>query len=82
MGNCPEFVDLLNRLRDGNDPVRIVVNSGADCCEHIGCIGEIVNECYITLISSNDVCVRTYIPLDCICAVVVPPENGNNDVNG
>ena len=71
---CPKLIKLLRRLRDNNEPVTIIIKAGQDCCEHTGCIGEIVSNCYMTLISGNDGCARTYIPLDCICAITEPGE--------
>ena len=81
-GCCPEFVRVLKRLRRNNEPVTIIVKSGSDCCSHTGCICEIVDDCYVTLLSGENGCDRTYIPLDCICAVIDPAEaNDVNDVN-
>ncbi|MCK8817071.1 hypothetical protein MWH28_06750 [Natroniella sulfidigena] len=64
------FVGVLRRLAKKNKPVTIIITSGANCCELTGCIGEIVGDEYITLINPNDVCDRTFIRIDCICAVI------------
>lgn len=77
---CPEFVEVLQRLRVNNNPVTILIRSGSDCCEIEGCICEIVDGCYITLLSGENGCERTYIPINCICAIIDPATN-NNDVN-
>ncbi|WP_027339762.1 hypothetical protein [Halonatronum saccharophilum] len=70
------FIRLLRRLRETNDPVTIIITSGENCCEHTGCIGEIVGDEYLTLITSagSGGCVRTYIRIDCICAILDPAD--------
>ncbi|WP_408955256.1 hypothetical protein [Natroniella sp. ANB-PHB2] len=64
-----DFVKVLKGFAKKNKPITIIIKSGQNCCKFTGCIGEIVGDEYITLIASNDVCVKTYIRIDCICAV-------------
>ncbi|MCK8817070.1 hypothetical protein MWH28_06745 [Natroniella sulfidigena] len=64
-----DFVKVLRGFAKKNKPITIIIKSGQNCCRFTGCIGEIVGVEYITLITSNGVCVRTYIRIDCICAV-------------
>ncbi|MFW6278580.1 MAG: hypothetical protein ACOC2G_00185 [Bacillota bacterium] len=71
---CPEFIGVLERASEKNTPITIIIQSGANCCEHTGCVGEIVGDCFLTLISGNDACRRTFIPLDCICAIIDPAD--------
>lgn len=64
------LVDVLQKLKKKNRVVTIIIKSGENCCELTGCIGEVVCGEYVTLISSNNACLRTYIAIDCICAII------------
>jgi len=68
-----DLVRLLNKIKDTNEEVTIIIQSGEGCCEITGCICEI-DECFVVLIDSNHVCVRSYILLDKICAIVHPAK--------
>ncbi|MCK8817056.1 hypothetical protein MWH28_06675 [Natroniella sulfidigena] len=66
---------VLERLVDDNKIVTIIITSGANCCELTGCVGEVADD-YLTLLTPDNACNRTYIALDCICAVserIEPP---------
>ncbi len=67
------LVGVLKHLKCNNRPVTIIISSGKNCCELSGCIGQIVSDNYVTLINDNNACTRTYIAIDCICAVI---DNG------
>ncbi|MCK8826725.1 hypothetical protein MWH25_03070 [Natroniella acetigena] len=69
-GKKEQFLKVLRRFAKKNKPITVIIKSGQNCCRFTGCIGEIVSGEYITLITSNNVCVRTYIRIDCICTVV------------
>ncbi|MEJ6952461.1 hypothetical protein [Natronospora cellulosivora (SeqCode)] len=72
----PEFLKLLRRIAKCNRAVTIIIRSGENCCSHTGCIAEVVENSYVVLITAvNDTCQRTYIPLECICAVIDPANN-------
>ena len=59
---------LLKRLADKCKKIAVIIKSGENCCRQVGCIAD-VDDCFLVLIDQNNVCKRTYIPLDCICAV-------------
>jgi len=65
---------LLERIKDTDEQVNIIIQSGEDCCEFTGCICE-VDDCFVVLIDTKrGTCIRTYILLDCICALVHPAQ--------
>ncbi|WP_027339760.1 hypothetical protein [Halonatronum saccharophilum] len=70
---CPRpegFIDLLRSIRRFDREITCIIRSGTNCCEITGCVGEIVCDEYLVLISPNDACVRNYIRIDCICAII------------
>jgi len=68
-----DLIRLLNKIKDTSEEVNIIIQSGEGCCDVTGCICEI-DDCFVVLIDSNHVCVRTYILLDKICAIVHPAK--------
>jgi hypothetical protein len=76
MGNTcrDDLRRLLERIKDTDEQVDIIIQSGEDCCEFTGCICE-VDDCFVVLIDTkHGTCIRTYILLDCICALVHPAQ--------
>jgi hypothetical protein len=73
-----DLVRLLNKIKDTSEEVTIIIQSGEGCCEITGCICEI-DKCFVVLIDSNHVCRRTYILLDCICAIIHPARKCDKD---
>jgi|GEM_PF-3753384 len=65
---------LLNKIKDTNEEVNVIVQSGEGCCDFTGCICEI-NDCFLVLVDGDDICRKTYILLDKICAVVHPANS-------
>ncbi len=59
---------LLKRLDEQCERITIFIQSGSKCCKLTGCLCD-VNDCFAVLIDTNDTCQRTYIAMDCICAV-------------
>lgn len=63
-----ELKELLTQLQDNCEQVTIFIQSGDKCCKRTGCICD-VDDCFVVLLDDDDPCERTYILLDCICAV-------------
>ncbi|PRX26468.1 hypothetical protein BX659_12059 [Orenia metallireducens] len=73
-GSCIKSLKkLLNKIKDTNEEVTIIIQSGEDCCDFTGCICEI-NDCFLVLVDGDNICVKTYILLDKICAVIHPAK--------
>ncbi|OCL25769.1 hypothetical protein U472_15730 [Orenia metallireducens] len=74
-----ELIKLLDDLKIEAERVSIIIQSGGDCCRHRGCICEIIDESIVVLVEDRDKgkdrCERTYIPIDCICAIIVFEED-------
>mgnify|MGYP006298242495 CR=1 FL=1 len=75
-GECQEDLKkLLKRLEDDCEQVTIFLQTGSKCCKRTGCICD-VDDCFVVLLDDDDPCERTYILLDCICAVKNCVEDG------
>jgi hypothetical protein len=76
--NCrKKLKKLLARFKDECEEITIFIQSGDKCCRRTGCICD-VDDCFVTLIDTDDNCQRNWILLDCICAV----KNCVEDKNG
>ncbi|GAB6138902.1 hypothetical protein [Halanaerobaculum tunisiense] len=63
-----ELKKLLKRLETECEEVTIFIQTGDECCARTGCICD-VDDCFVTIFDTDDACQRTFILLDCICAV-------------
>jgi hypothetical protein len=63
-----ELKDLLKQLEDNCEEITIFIQSGDRCCKRTGCLCD-VNDCFAVLIDTDKNCQKTWILLDCICAV-------------
>jgi len=73
---CDAFVDVLNELVCTTKQVTLTIKSGENCCEVTGCLARIVDDCYVVIINNNNEdCPKTFVRIDCICAIQVPGEN-------
>lgn len=68
-GDCKrKLKEVLNQLETECERVTIFLQTGSKCCKQTGCICD-VNDCFVVLLADDNPCKRTYILLDCICAV-------------
>ena len=75
----PRFVGLLRKFRNSTDTVTLIITSGQNCCEITGCVANIVENSYVVLLTNdNNGCNRTYVRIDCICAIQRPGINAND----
>ncbi|PRX26471.1 hypothetical protein BX659_12062 [Orenia metallireducens] len=72
------LIELLEDLKVEAELVSIIIQAGGGCCRHRGCICEIIDCATVVLVDDRvkgkGRCERTYIPIDCICAIVVFEE--------
>jgi len=70
-----ELIKLLEHLKVKAELVTIIIQAGGNCCRHRGCICEIIDCSTVVLVDDREKgqggCERTYISIDCICAIVV-----------
>ncbi len=68
-GSCEnKLKKVLKQLETECERVTIFLQTGSKYCKQTGCICD-VNDCFVVLLADDDPCQRTYILLDCICAI-------------
>ena len=86
----PFVENVLEKYVSSTKKVTLIVRSGANCCEITGCLVNLVDndDGYVVLLNNdnnNCECPKTFVRINCICAVKVPgvkEENDETDTNG